>query len=133
MSSWPPGTRLILRKERPTPELNYGLPTPTGLRVTAFITDTGHGLVCGQLGGLSSKTLILSWLGRRRVLASWVRNPSTSTRNRFVVAYRGLAGAVAGSCVARLLFTSCAAVNVYPRASRPPWRPGIAAAQGGNG
>ena len=26
----------------------------TGLRVTAFITDTGHGLVCGQLGGLSS-------------------------------------------------------------------------------
>ena len=30
MSSWPPGTRLILRKERPTPELNYGLPTPTG-------------------------------------------------------------------------------------------------------
>ncbi len=54
MSSWPPGTRLILRKERPTPELNYGLPTRTGLRVTAFITDTGHGLVCGQLGGLSS-------------------------------------------------------------------------------
>ena len=26
----------------------------TGLRVTAFITDTGHCLVCGQLGGLSS-------------------------------------------------------------------------------
>ena len=77
--------------------------------------------------------MILSWLGRRRVLASWVRNPSTSTRNRFVVAYRGLAGAVAGSCVARLLFTSCAAVNVNPRASRQPWRPGIAAAQGGSG
>jgi hypothetical protein len=43
-------------------------------------------LVCGQLGELSGKSLILSWLGRLRVLASWVRNPSTSTRNRFVVA-----------------------------------------------
>ena len=85
MSSWPPGTRLILRKERPTPELNYGYRLQRGW-VTAFITDTGHGLVCGQLGELSSKSLILSWLGRRRVLASWVRNPSTSTRNRFVVA-----------------------------------------------
>jgi hypothetical protein len=98
----------------------------------AGVTDTGHGLVCGQLGGRSSKTLILSWLGRLRVLASWMRNPSTSTRNRFVVAYRCLA-AVAGSCVARLLFTSCGAANVYPRASRQPCRPGIAAAQGGNG
>jgi hypothetical protein len=77
--------------------------------------------------------LILSWLGRRRVLASWVRNPSTSTRNRFVVAYRGLAGAVARGCVASLLFTSCAAVNVFGGASRPQWRPSIAAAQGGNG
>ena len=81
----------------------------------------------------SSKTLILSWLGRRRVLASWVRKPFNLATHRFVVAYRGLAGAVARSCVARLLFTSCAAVNVYPRASRPPWRPGIAAAQGGSG
>jgi hypothetical protein len=47
--------------------------------------------------------------------------------------YGVLAGAVAGSCVARLLFTSCAAVTVNPRASRQPCRPGIAAAQGGNG
>jgi hypothetical protein len=81
----------------------------------------------------SSQTLILSWLGRRRVLAGWVRKPSTSTRNRFVVAYRGLAGAVARSCGASLLLTSCAAVNVNPRASRQPCRSGIAAAQGGNG
>ena len=47
--------------------------------------------------------------------------------------YGVLAGAVAGSCVARLLLTSCAAVTVNPRASRQPCRPGIAAAQGGNG
>ena len=90
MSSWPPETRLILRKEGPTPDSTTVYRLQRGW-VTAFITDTGHGLVCGQLGELSSKSLILSWLGRRRVLASWVRNPSTSTRNPFVVAYRCLA------------------------------------------
>jgi hypothetical protein len=37
-------------------------------------------------------------------LASWVRKPfNLDMRNRFVVAYRGLAGAVARSCVAGLL------------------------------
>ena len=55
VSSSPSGTRLILRKERPTPELNYGIPTPTGCRVTAFITDTGHGFDCGHLGGLERR------------------------------------------------------------------------------
>ena len=61
-------------------------------------------------------------------------NPALFERRRDTqVAYRVLAGAVARSCVASLLFTSCAAVNVNPRASRPPCRPGIAAAQGGNG
>ena len=133
MSSWPPGTRLIVCARKDPPRNSTTVYRLQRGWVTAFITDTGHGLVCGQLGGLSSKTLILFWLGRLRVLASWVRNPSTSTRNRFVVAYRGLAGAVAGSCVARLLVTACAAVSVYLRASRQPCRPGIAAAQGGNG
>ncbi len=52
MSSWPPGTRLILRKEPPHPGTQLRLTDSDGLRVTAFITDTGHGLVCGQLGGL---------------------------------------------------------------------------------
>ena len=52
MSSWPPGTRLILRKERPHPGPQLRFTDSDGLRVTAFITDTGHGLVCGQLGGL---------------------------------------------------------------------------------
>jgi hypothetical protein len=61
-------------------------------------------LVCGQLGGLSSDFDSVL-VGPPPSLASWVRNPSTSTRNRFVVAYRGLAGAVARSCVASLLLT----------------------------
>ena len=50
MSSWPPGTRLILRTEPPHPGTQLRLTDSDGLRVTAFITDTGDGLVCGQLG-----------------------------------------------------------------------------------
>ena len=52
MSSWPAGTRLILRKERPHPGAQLNFTDSDGLRVTAFITDTGHGVVPGQLGGL---------------------------------------------------------------------------------
>ena len=67
-------------------------------------------------------------------VAGRLPNPALFERRRDTqVAYGVLAGAVAGSCVARLLLTSCAAVNVNPRASRQPCRPGIAAAQGGNG
>ena len=67
-------------------------------------------------------------------IAGRLPNPALFERRRDTqVAYRVLAGAVARSCVASLLLTSCAAVNVNPRASRPPCRPGIAPAQGGNG
>jgi hypothetical protein len=52
MSSWPTGTRLILRKERPHPGAQLRFTDSDGMRVTAFITDTGHGVVPGQLGGL---------------------------------------------------------------------------------
>jgi hypothetical protein len=52
MSGWPAGTRLILRKERPHPGAQLRFTDSDGLRVTAFITDTGHGVVSGQLGGL---------------------------------------------------------------------------------
>ncbi|MCW2691396.1 MAG: Transposase family protein [Mycobacterium sp.] len=52
MSSWPAGTRLILRKERPHPGAQLRFTDSDGLRVTAFITDTATGVVDGQLGGL---------------------------------------------------------------------------------
>ncbi len=52
MSSWPAGTRLILRKERPHPGAQLRFTDSDGLRVTAFITDTPPGVVPGQLGGL---------------------------------------------------------------------------------
>jgi hypothetical protein len=52
LSSWPTGTRLILRKERPHPGAQLRFTDSDGLRVTAFITDTPEGVVAGQLGGL---------------------------------------------------------------------------------
>jgi len=52
MSHWPTGTRVLLRKERPHPGAQLRFTDSGGLRVTAFITDTGHGVVAGQLGGL---------------------------------------------------------------------------------
>jgi hypothetical protein len=52
MNSWPAGTRLILRKERPHPGAQLRFTDSDGHRVTAFITDTAPGVVAGQLAGL---------------------------------------------------------------------------------
>lgn len=52
LSSWPPGTRLILRKERPHPGAQLRFTDADGMRVTAFITDTPPGVVPGQVAGL---------------------------------------------------------------------------------
>lgn len=52
LSTWPPGTRLILRKERPHPGAQLRFTDADGMRVTAFITDTPPGVVPGQLAGL---------------------------------------------------------------------------------
>jgi hypothetical protein len=52
MSSWPVGTRLILRKERPHPGAQLNFTDSDGHRVTAFITDTPAGVIAGQLAGL---------------------------------------------------------------------------------
>lgn len=52
LSSWPTGTRLILRKERPHPGAQLRFTDADGMRVTAFITDTPPGVVGGQVAGL---------------------------------------------------------------------------------
>jgi hypothetical protein len=52
LSTWPAGTRLILRKERPHPGAQLRFTDADGMRVTAFITDTAPGAVPGQLAGL---------------------------------------------------------------------------------
>jgi Transposase DDE domain group 1 len=52
LSTWPAGTRLVLRKERPHPGAQLRFTDADGMRVTAFITDTAHGAVPGQLAGL---------------------------------------------------------------------------------
>ena len=52
LSTWPAGTRLILRKERPHPGAQLRFTDIDGMRITAFITDTTPGAVPGQLAGL---------------------------------------------------------------------------------
>jgi hypothetical protein len=52
LSAWPEGSRLILRKERPHPGAQLTFTDIGGHRVTAFLTDTGRGLIPGQAGGL---------------------------------------------------------------------------------
>jgi hypothetical protein len=45
LSSWPEGSRLILRKERPHPGAQLTFTDIDGHRVTAFLTDTGRGVI----------------------------------------------------------------------------------------
>lgn len=52
LASWPAGTRLILRKERPHPGAQLRFTDADGMRVTAFITDTPPGVIAGQVAGL---------------------------------------------------------------------------------
>ena len=52
LSSWPEGSRLILRKERPHPGAQLTFTDIDGHRVTAFLTDTAPGVIPGQAAGL---------------------------------------------------------------------------------
>jgi Transposase DDE domain group 1 len=52
LQGWPPGSRLILRKERPHPGAQLTFTDIDGMRVTALLTDTGPGVVAGQVAGL---------------------------------------------------------------------------------
>ena len=52
LTGWPVGARLILRKERPHPGAQLSFTDVDGMRITAVLTDTGHGLIPGQGAGL---------------------------------------------------------------------------------
>jgi hypothetical protein len=52
LSTWPPGARVILRKERPHPGAQLSFTDADGLRITAFITDIGDRVIPGQTAGL---------------------------------------------------------------------------------
>ncbi|WP_409333303.1 IS1380 family transposase, partial [Trujillonella humicola] len=43
LSSWPPGMRLIVRKERPHPGAQLRITDVDGMRITAFVTNTTRG------------------------------------------------------------------------------------------
>ncbi|MQA27527.1 MAG: IS1380 family transposase [Micromonosporaceae bacterium] len=52
LSSWPEGSRLILRRERPHPGAQLTFTDVDGMRITAILTNTKPGLVAGQAAGL---------------------------------------------------------------------------------
>jgi hypothetical protein len=52
LSTWPEGSRLILRKERPHPGAQLTFTDVDGHRITALLTDTGRGVIPGQAAGL---------------------------------------------------------------------------------
>jgi hypothetical protein len=52
LSSWPEGSRLILRKERPHPGAQLTFTDVDGHRITAFLTDTARGMIPYQIAGL---------------------------------------------------------------------------------
>jgi len=52
LSSWPKGSRLILRKERPHPGAQLTFTDVDGHRITAILTNTEPGVVPGQAAGL---------------------------------------------------------------------------------
>jgi hypothetical protein len=52
LSSWPDGSRLILRKEHPHPGAQLSFTDTDGMRVTAILTNTAPGVVPGQAAGL---------------------------------------------------------------------------------
>ncbi len=52
LRGWPPGTRLILRKEHPHPGAQLRITDVEGLRITGFLTNTARGGPGGQLADL---------------------------------------------------------------------------------
>lgn len=52
LKGWPPGCRLILRKERPHPGAQLTFTDVDGHRITALLTNTPAGVVPGQAAGL---------------------------------------------------------------------------------
>jgi hypothetical protein len=52
LDTWPDGSRLILREERPHPGAQLTFTDVDGMRITAILTNTGPGVVPGQGAGL---------------------------------------------------------------------------------
>ena len=52
LSGWPPGSRLLLRRERPHPGAQLRFTDVDGHRITAVLTNTPIGIIPGQAAGL---------------------------------------------------------------------------------
>jgi DDE family transposase len=52
LAAWPPGSRVILRAERPHPGAQLRFTDADGMRITAIITDIPDRVIAGQTAGL---------------------------------------------------------------------------------
>ena len=57
LDSWPEGSRLILRKERPHPGAQLSFTDVDGHRITAFLTNTAPRVIPGQAAGEYDKPI----------------------------------------------------------------------------
>ena len=90
---------------------------------------------------LRSILAVVPWTRMGAVENAPITRQSARSNDVHGETFNGVINRIAGMVVIKSPFppparrsgTLCAAVNVNPRASRPPWRPGNAPAQGGNG
>ncbi len=79
LTAWPPGMRVIVRKERPHPGAQLRLTDIDGLRVTAFATNTAR----GQLADLELRHRTLagrSWpVGTGSWPSDWTSHVSSTS------------------------------------------------------
>ena len=73
LSSWPDGSRLILRKERPHPAAQLTFTDVDGHRITAFLTDAGRGVIPGLIAGLELRHRQHARVEDRQAKASGLR------------------------------------------------------------
>jgi hypothetical protein len=52
LTTWPHGSRVILRTERPHPGAQLNFTDADGMRVTSIITDIPDRVIAGQTAGL---------------------------------------------------------------------------------
>ncbi len=96
LDSWPPGSRLVLRKERPHPGAQLWFIDVDGHRITAFLTNTPPGVIPGQVAGLE-----LRHRRHARVEARIRQSKATGLRNlpEVVLSPPGLQGVDLHVCV----------------------------------
>ena len=70
LTAWPPGSRLIVRRERPHPGAQLRFTDAGGHRFTAFLTDTPGGQLAGFVNLIWPRCALFIW-PRQGVVRVW--------------------------------------------------------------